>query len=131
MSFVVFAIIGFLFLSEFLIYLKPRRLDTLSVDLDRQEPIQIFLNITFPLVRCDGNDDFIFIFFFGFHFVRIDSFTISSMDNLELHLDVMDQSGEMQIAVMHNIFKQPTDEHGNIVGMKHRDRSTYPTNTST
>lgn len=47
-------IISILFISELRAYLQVKRQDTLSVDLKAAGKMNIFFNITFPHVKCNG-----------------------------------------------------------------------------
>lgn len=48
------SVIAVLILSEFVSYLETERRDRLYVDTSKQTKIEIYLNITFPAISCDG-----------------------------------------------------------------------------
>lgn len=70
-----------LFTSEFISYLEVTRVDTLHVDLDKDVPLSIFLDITFPGMPCS-----------------------------ELHLDSEESTGLQQIDIHRNLIKVPVYE---------------------
>jgi len=72
--------------NEFLIYMTPIRQDRLGVDMKPQGQIDIFINVTFPRVHC-----------------------------LDLHVDIIDVSGEQQIDVRHRIHKTPVNDQQQLV----------------
>lgn len=70
-----------LFVSEYFSYLEITRVDTLHVDTDKDMPLSIFLDVTFPGMPCS-----------------------------ELHLDSEESTGQQQIDIHRNLFKVPVHE---------------------
>eukprot|EP00300_Choanocystis_sp_HF-7_P024754 c26293_g1_i1.p2 GENE.c26293_g1_i1~~c26293_g1_i1.p2 ORF type:complete len:424 (+),score=107.89 c26293_g1_i1:47-1318(+) len=70
-----------LFMGEFYSYLEVTRVDTLHVDDDKDMPLSIFLDITFPGMPCS-----------------------------ELHLDSEESTGNQQIDIHRDLIKVPVHE---------------------
>ena len=88
-SIVAFIIITFLVGYALIRYLSVNRRDTLSVDIQVQDRVVIFFNITFPDLKC-----------------------------YDLHVDSVDASGDAAIDVAHNIHKVPVDASGRITHLE-------------
>ncbi|KAL0476433.1 endoplasmic reticulum-golgi intermediate compartment protein 3 [Acrasis kona] len=73
----------FLIVSEFVMFLRVERKDTLSVDKIKDGKILIFFNITFPNIQC-----------------------------MDLSVDALDASGEQHIDLHHTVHKVPVNTDG-------------------
>ncbi|KAG2386155.1 hypothetical protein C9374_002601 [Naegleria lovaniensis] len=87
-------IITFLVGSALIRYLSVDRRDTLSVDIQVEDRVVIFFNITFPDLKC-----------------------------YDLHLDSVDASGDAAIDVAHHIHKVPVDSSGRITHLESKHKA--------
>jgi hypothetical protein len=85
LSFITIAFLAFLVISEFVMFLTVKRVDTLSVDMAKDGQILIYFNISFPNIRCT-----------------------------ELSVDTVDASGEQHINIYHRMHKNPIGDDGLI-----------------
>jgi hypothetical protein len=86
LSFITIIFVCFLVISEFIMFLKTKRVDTLSVDLQKDGKILIYFNISFPHVKC-----------------------------AQLSVDSVDVSGEQHINIYYRMHKNPITAEGVII----------------
>lgn len=80
--------------SALIRYLSVDRRDTLSVDIQVEDRVVIFFNISFPDLKC-----------------------------YDLHLDSVDASGDAAIDVAHHIHKVPVDASGRITHLESKHKA--------
>lgn len=126
------ALIFYLILSEFLLYLKTDVRQELSVDRSFGEKLRINVDITFPRLPCSSS----------FACLRCASAWLLSLCLIDfslnlpclccivcvcvrwravLSLDAMDVSGELQIDIDHDVFKKRLDLEGRAISGFERD----------
>jgi hypothetical protein len=92
-SVVSFIVISILVINEFANFLNPQRSEHMKVDTLAPFPLNISFDITFPAIPCP-----------------------------DVRIDVMDVTGEQQVNVLREIYKQRLTLDGEVIGKAYLDK---------